>query len=265
MRHLSLFSGVGGIDLGFERAGFESYAQVERDPYCQRVLRERFPAALLHDDVDTFGAWWDQHVVPIDVLSAGFPCQPFSFAGKMEGMRDDRWKWPETRDAIRRVRPRYVLLENVSALTRHDAFGVVLSDLHALGFDAEWATLRASDFGAPHNRERVYVLAYPARLNGHSRGGVGESGERGSPFTTGGLPRPSVPESRRAADAWLAREPRVDRLADGIPAQLDRLRVAGNAVVPQAAEWFGRIIAKAARVEAVEPVSDDQPTLLEDQ
>jgi DNA (cytosine-5)-methyltransferase 1 len=145
--------------------------------------------------------------------------------------------------AIRGIRPRYVLVENVSALVRDDrAFGTVLRDLHTLGFDAEWATLRASDFGAPHPRERVYLLAYTEGVDGQSRDRVGESRDGEPPFAIRGLPSVDAYTRRRAASEWLAREPRVDRLADGIPDQVDRLRVIGNAVVPQVAEHIGRLM-----------------------
>ena len=153
---LSLFAGVGGMELGLERAGMTTVAQVEIDPYCQRVLARHWPEVPRHDDVLTFPEWWiiEGGLRPsVDVVCAGFPCQPFSLAGKQLGTNDERWMWPATAAAIRAVRPAYVLLENVSALVRDAvAFGAVLGDLHALGFDAEWATLRASDFGAPTPR-----------------------------------------------------------------------------------------------------------------
>lgn len=232
----SLFAGVGGIELGLEAHGHRTAFQVERDPYCIRVLERHWPDAHRHDDVTTFPDWWQTHketIGHVDIITAGFPCQPFSLAGKQLGTNDERWLWPATRDAIRAVGPEWVLLENVSALVRDSgAFGTVLADLHQLGFDAEWATLRASDFGAPHGRERVYVLAHSARVHGQSRHRLGASRDGSASLPTGGLSGLALPARRRAADSWLAGEPRVDRLADGIPSQVDRLRVAGNAVVP---------------------------------
>lgn len=232
----SLFAGVGGIEQGLEAHGNRTVFQVERDPYCLRILARHWPDVARHDDVTTFPAWWQinkEAIGHVDIITAGFPCQPFSLAGKQLGTNDERWLWPATRDAVRAVGPEWVLLENVSALVRDSgAFGSVLADLHTLGFDAEWATLRASDFGAPHGRERVYVLAHATRVNGQPRRRVGEGRERRASLPAGGLSGLALPARRRAADAWLAREPGVDRLADGIPAQVDRLRVAGNAVVP---------------------------------
>lgn len=251
LTHLSLFTGIGGIDLGLDRAGIATVGMVERDAYCRRILAQHWRGVPIHDDVTTITPSWIETLGRIDVVSAGFPCQPFSRAGKQLGADDERWLWPATARAVRMARPRYVLLENVSALTTDGAaFGTILADLHTLGFDAEWATLRASDFGAPHNRERVYVLAYPQGVYGLTWDRVGPGGKRQSQIATGGLPRPSVHQRRESASGWLAREPRVDRLVDGVPSQVDRLRVAGNAVVPQVAEWFGRIIADHAREAA---------------
>ena len=241
----SLFAGIGGFDLGLERAGMQCAWQVEIDPYAQRILAKHWPDVPRYSDIRDCGA---HNLAPVDVLCGGFPCQPFSLAGKQLGINDHRWLWPATAAVIRTVRPRYVLLENVSALVRDSwAFGTVLGDLHTLGFDAEWATLRASDFGAPHNRERVYIVAYPQGEHGQTRDRMDAGGERGSPLTTRGLSGLAVHQRREQASAWLAREPRVDRLADGIPSQVERLHAAGNAVVPQVAEHIGKQIMEHAR------------------
>ncbi len=175
---LSLFAGIGGLELGLERAGMTTVGQVEIDPYCQQVLARHWPEVPRHDDVRTASDWWTSEPRPtVDLICAGFPCQPFSLAGKQLGTDDERWMWPATEAVIRALGPRYVLLENVSALVRDSgAFGAVIGGLHGLGFDAEWATLPASDFGAPTPRERVYMLAHPASLDGIARGGVESSG-----------------------------------------------------------------------------------------
>lgn len=253
MNVLSLFAGAGGFELGLEACGMTTIGQVERDPYCQELLAHHWPEVPRHDDVLTFRDWWFGQSRPaVDVVCGGFPCQPFSLAGKQLGVNDERWLWPATADVIRAVRPRYVLLENVSALVRDAvAFGAVLADLHALGFDAEWATLRASDFGAPHGRERVYVLAYAQGGDGVARDRLDASGDWRPPFAVGGLRGLDVAERGQRATAWLEAEPRVDRLAYGIPAQSHRLRLAGNAVVPPVIEHLGRLIVAAeAELEA---------------
>lgn len=244
LNYLSLFSGIGGIDLGLDRAGMRCVGQVEIDPYCQRVLARHWTEVPRHDDVHTAIGWWRSQPRPaVDLVAGGFPCQPFSLAGKQLGTSDPRWLWPAMFAVIRVVRPRYVLVENVSALVAdRNAFGRVLGDLASLGFDAEWAVLHAADFGAPTPRERVYVLAYTAGVDGQPRGVLGESGGRRSPLATGGLSGLALPERRRSARQWLAAQPRVDRLVDGVPHQVDRLRVIGNAVVPQVSEHLGRLI-----------------------
>ncbi len=252
MNVLSLFAGIGGIELGLERAGMTTVGQVEIDSWCQQVLAKHWPHVPQHDDVVTAPQWWASEERPnVDVVCGGFPCQPFSDAGLKLGLADERWMWPAMAAVIRAVRPRYVLVENVAALVRDTrAFATVLADLHTLGFNAEWATLRASDFGAPHNRERVYVVAYPASINGISWDRLGESGSGTASLSTRGLSGLAIHQRREQAREWLAREPRVDRLADGIPLQVDRLRGAGNAVVPAVAEHIGRLIRELAqRVE----------------
>jgi DNA (cytosine-5)-methyltransferase 1 len=241
---LSLFAGIGGLELGLERAGMTVVGQVEIDDYCRRVLAKHWPDVPRHDDVRTAAEWWTSQERPrVDVICGGFPCQPFSLAGKMLGRSDERWMWPAMWDVIRRVGCRYVVVENVASLVRdRDAFGHVLGDLASGGFDAEWAVLPAAAFGAPHGRERVYVLAYAAGVDGQSWDRMVTRGGGRAPFAAGGLSGLAAHQQRRAAREWLAREPRVARLVDGVPAQVDRLRVLGNAVVPQVAEHVGRLI-----------------------
>lgn len=253
MNVLSLFSGIGGLELGLVRAGMTIAGQVEIDEFCRSILASHWPEVPRHDDVRTTPRWWASEPRPrVDVVCGGFPCQPFSLAGFQRGIDDERWMWPAMADTIRAVRPRYVLVENVASLVGDRvAFGIVLSDLHRLGFDAEWAVLHATDFGAPTPRRRVYLLAYPQGIDGQSWDLLEPSGVGRPSFAIGGLLGLAVDQRRRVAGEWLAREPRVDRLVDGIPRQVDRLRVIGNAVVPQIAEHFGRqILAEEARAAA---------------
>lgn len=250
---LSLFAGVGGLELGLERAGMTTVGQVELDPFCRSVLANHWPEVPRHDDVRTAPDWWTaQSRPPVHVVTGGFPCQPFSLAGRQLGIDDERWMWPSFAGVIRAVRPRYVLVENVSALVRDGrAFGRVLGDLHELGFDAEWATVRASDFGAPHNRERVYLVAYPQGVDGVARDRLESCRVRRAPVSAGGFPGLAAHKGRRAAREWMAREPRVARLANGIPRQVDRLRVLGNSVVPAIPEHIGRLIVEHAAASTV--------------
>ncbi len=150
----SLFAGIGGIDLGLERAGWECQWQVENDPYCTKVLEKHWP------DVQRFGDLKEvTELPPVDLIAGGFPCQPVSHAGKRKGEADERWLWPEFARIIRLVRPPLVLVENVPGLLSR-GMGAVLGDLAALGYDAEWESLPAAAFGAPHLRYRVFIVGY---------------------------------------------------------------------------------------------------------
>lgn len=236
---LSLFAGIGGLELGLERVGMTVVGQVEIEPFCRSVLATHWPEVPRHDDVRTAPAWWRSRPRPrVDVVAGGFPCQPFSTAGRRWGTADERWGWPWMADVIRVVRPRYVLVENVAALLNDtDAFGWLLGDLATLGFDAQWSVLPACAVGAPHTRERLFVLAHTNRLNGAPRLGPG-------PQTA--LPRRHLPTNPWAdpIHGLMEAERRSRRVADGIPDPLEPARVTalGNAVVPAVAEHLGRII-----------------------
>jgi DNA (cytosine-5)-methyltransferase 1 len=155
----SLFAGIGGFDLGFERAGFEIRWQVEIDSWCRAVLAKHWPDVKRYADVRTVNG----DLEPVDVVCGGFPCQPHSLAGRRAGADDERDLWPEFVRLIRELEPRWVVAENVPGLLSTDAgrfFGTVLGDLAACGYDAEWDCLPASAFGAPHRRDRVWIVAY---------------------------------------------------------------------------------------------------------
>lgn len=240
LNYLSLFSGIGGLDLGLDRAGWRCVGQVERDPYCRRVLARHWPEVPQHDDVITTPQWWaTEPRPPVRLVAGGYPCQPFSINGRQLGTADDRWGWPWFRDVVRAVRPDYVLVENVPALVDDaDAFGWMLGDLAADGFDAEWTLLSACAMGAPHMRKRLFLVAYPA----------------GGGFEWEGANTPTQKHTRPieiAGGPW-ADEPGVDRVAYGVPRGVDRIRTLGNAVVPQVAEQVGRWIREHAEARAVE-------------
>lgn len=228
----SLFSGIGGLDLSveahFASLGFDARTvfQVEHDAFCNTILARHFPgAARLVRDVRAAGA---ANLAPIDALCAGFPCQPVSLAGRRKAREDARWLWPECARIIGEFRPRYVFLENVPGLLTADdgrAFGDVLGSLAALGYDAEWDCLRASDVGAPHRRERWFLLAYC-------------DGER-QPQPQGVQPD----ESRRAVDG---RESAVDAAGAGAPAAQQRgRRVADRGPARPLARGDGECVADA--------------------
>jgi DNA (cytosine-5)-methyltransferase 1 len=159
----SLFSGIGGLELGLERAGMKTIWQVEFNEYCQRVLRKHWKDTKIYGDITKVNF---KTVEKVDLICGGFPCQPFSHAGKRKGVSDSRWLWPEFYRAIREVRPTWVVVENVQGLLSIDSGRVfigILRNLNEIGYDAEWFTLRASDFGAPHRRERVFIVAHAKR------------------------------------------------------------------------------------------------------
>jgi DNA (cytosine-5)-methyltransferase 1 len=240
---LSLFAGIGGLELGLERAGMTTVGQVEIDPYCRSVLAHHWPGVPQHDDVRTAPDWWLGEPRPqVDVVCGGFPCQPFSEAGSRLGTADERWGWPWFADVVRAVRPHYVVVENVAALLRYTgAFGVVLSDLAALGFDAQWSVLSACALGAPHTRERLFLVADADSIDGPK--GLG-SVSWPPALRPGDVPKGPWIDP---VDGLLAAHGDKRGVADGPAAGLEPSRVAavGNAVVPQVAEYIGRLIVAA--------------------
>jgi DNA (cytosine-5)-methyltransferase 1 len=158
----SLFSGIGGIDLGLQRAGFELKWQVEKDEFCQKVLAKHWANTPRYGDVRGLDA---KTLAPVDLIAGGFPCQPHSLAGSRNASADERDLWGEFARIIRELRPVWVLAENVMGLLSSedgDFFGKVLRDLATCGYDAQWFVLSAAQFGAPHLRERVFIVAHSA-------------------------------------------------------------------------------------------------------
>ena len=227
----SLFAGIGGFDLGLERAGFEIAWQVEIDPYCQRVLAKHWPHVQRYGDIRAI----DWATVPrIDMLCGGFPCQDLSFAGKRAGIDGERsGLWSEYVRAIRALRPRYILVENVPGLLTNEYMGRVLGDLAASGYDAEWDCLPAAKCGAPHRRERVWIVAdSKRRLLGRIWNEIEKEGPRYRHELLGDI----------SGLSWREAVAKFYRMDDGIPDWAHRNRALGNAIVPQIAEWIGRQI-----------------------
>ena len=162
MNELALFAGAGGGLLGTTLLGWQPVCAVEKDPYRREVLLRRqrdrmLPLFPVWDDVLNFeGREWRGSV---DIITAGFPCQPHSVAGKRKGAADERNLWPATARILGEVRPRFALLENVPGLIANGFIGTVLGDLAALGYDARWGVISAADAGAPHRRKRVWIVA----------------------------------------------------------------------------------------------------------
>lgn len=265
----SLFSGIGGIDLGLERVGFRPAWFCERNEWCQKILAKHWPEVHCYHDIHDIG----KNAPSVDLLAGGFPCQPVSVAGKRLAEDDPRWLWPEFGRLIRILRPRAALLENVPGLFT-SGFGIVLSDLAALGYDAEWDCIPAAAVGAPHRRDRVFIIATPrpdlrrdmadaldtgSFGNGSAgRDAVRSGGQVVADPTWEGLERANrevrLEQRSRCRDysgggiqnQWEP-EPAVGRVAHGIPRRVDRLRGLGNAVVPQVAEVVGRRVMEILR------------------
>jgi len=234
MRIGSLFSGIGGLELGLEQAipGAHTVWQVEKDPYARQVLARHWPRAWRYENVKEVGA---HNLESVDIICGGFPCQDISHAGKQAGLDGERsGLWFEFARVIREIdpRPRFVVVENVSAL-RTRGLGTVLGDLASLGYDSTWDCVPAQTIGAPHQRDRMFIVAYRSDVSHADSSGFAEqrwtlaiqaaqsAAERGSRWTT---------------------EPDIRRVADGVPHRVDRLRCLGNAVCPPVAQAIGNVI-----------------------
>lgn len=233
----SLFSGIGGLELGLEIAmpGALVRWQCDSDPTARRVLAERWPGVRIYEDVREI----DERAERVDIICGGFPCQPVSFAGRRQAQGDARWLWPFFAAVLERVRPGLVFIENVVGL-RTAGLRDVLADLAALGFDAEWACFRACEAGAPHPRARLFILAYTDRQLGKARDRVLAEHDREA----------AVPGGRHPAlrdHDWSDAAAGVRGVADGLPGRVDRVRLAGNAVVPQQAALAFRALMDRAR------------------
>jgi len=229
----SLFSGIGGIDLGLDRAGMTCAWQVESNRYCREVLARHWPLVDRYDCVTRVGK---DDLMPVNLICGGFPCQDISYAGKGAGLHGKKsGLWSEYIRIVREIRPRYVLVENVPALL---ARGIdrVLGDLAEIGYDAEWDCLPAAAFGAPHRRDRLFIVAHTGRQRSPEHH-TATSGRKQGVFDRVAIP---------SGPSWPS-ESGVVRVGDGVPNDVDRIRALGNAVVPQVAEALGQAIMSHAR------------------
>ncbi|WP_312122937.1 DNA cytosine methyltransferase [Pantoea vagans] len=238
MNELALFAGAGGGILGGHLLGWRTVCAVERDAYAAQVLAQRQNDGVLRpfpvwSDVCSFdGKPWRGIV---DVVSGGFPCQDISAAGSGAGISGARsGLWKQMARIIDEVRPQYILLEN-SPLLVGRGLAVVLGDIAALGFDAEWCCISASECGASHNRDRIWLVAYPKGQHGRPWNSMVSGEDRRSQAQSGGLAGMATSSSWRRGDAWPECQPRLCRVADDVAYGVDRLKALGNGQVPRVA------------------------------
>ena len=272
MTHGSLFSGIGGIDLGFEWAGIETKWQVEIDDYCRKLLSKRFPDAKQFKDIrdiyrftdeyrDVYGdrevMWcdrhdldfadcecvgcsqWDDEMEPVDIISGGFPCQDISIAGKGAGIEGERsGLWAELHRVISELRPRFAFIENVPMLTIRGGTRVI-SDLAEIGYDAEWQIVGADDVGAWHRRKRIWIVAYPQDIR--CRNSINAKSSKNIEWDF--MAQLSTPRSSFINKEKFYKKicsSKFIRNINGIPKRVDRLKGIGNAVVPHIPYIIGK-------------------------
>lgn len=239
MKHIGLFEGIGGFSLAARWMGWETVAWCEWNPFCQQVLKKHFPEAIGHGDITKTD--FTPYANTIDILTGGFPCQPFSRAGSRKGKDDDRYLWPEMFRAIKEIKPPFIVGENVAGLIEL-ALENVLSDLENEGYAIETFIIPACAIGAAHRRDRVWIIAYNERYY-HRWPDCNGRGKWEQEEIISNVWR------RRQGDGKWQIEPNICRKADGVPGKLDtsRLRALGNAVQPQVAYEIFRVIDLMAR------------------
>ena len=236
MNVLDLFSGIGGFSLGLERAGMRTVAFCEIDPFCRRVLAKHWPSIPIYHDVRTLSAerLRADGIAP-EVICGGFPCQDLSTAGQRAGITGEKsGLWSELHRLFGELRPRYAVVENVPNLIAGNSgawFGRVLGDLAEIGFNAVWHCIPASALGAPHIRDRIWVVASPNAAEGDLKAIT----KILAVYTYAG---------RNRGSGWRSPMPPVSRMGNGVPGELDQLGALGNSVVPQIPEIIGRAIMK---------------------
>jgi len=262
LSHGSLFSGIGGFDLAAQWMGWNNIFQVEKDDWCRNVLAKNFPKTERFADIKDFTGY--EYTNRIDVISGGFPCQPFSVAGQRKGKDDDRYLWEEMLRVIATIKPTYVVGENVTGIIGM-ALDTVLSDLEAQNYTTETYIIPACSKNAWHRRDRVWIVA-----NANSIGWQDEQKENGKSVCNGewnntikeqggkqqqcrtGKSSSVFPNTDNTGceeqwepitdgtelfalkcSSWWEAEPGMGRVVDGLPGRVDRLKGLGNAIVPQ--------------------------------
>ena len=285
MKHGSLFSGIGGFDIAAQWMGWENTFQCEIDPFCQKVLQYHFPECELFTDIKTTD--FTKYANAVDVISGGFPCQPFSVAGKRKGTDDDRFLWDEMFRVIQEVSPRWVVAENVFGLLTQErgvVFEQVCTDMEGVGYEVQSFVIPACAVGAPHRRERVFIIANAKSKRIENRRSdccrkhektekrensriefdrfikewttshaIGERLSRKKPIRQSKRPEQSIPH-------WgqFPTQPPICSRNDGISAKLDSItfprwriesiKAYGNAIVPQVAYQIFKAIEETNKI-----------------
>jgi DNA (cytosine-5)-methyltransferase 1 len=242
MKHLDLFSGIGGFALAARWAGIETVAFCEKDTFCQNVLKKHWPDVPIHNDIKDFDG---TQFTGIDLLTGGYPCQPFSTAGKRKGANDPRHLWPEMFRVIQQAKPTWVLCENVEG---HIANGLdsVCDDLESAEYEVQPLVIPACAVESPHIRTRVWIIANSISNGGQRIMEVSRKAEATNAGQWGQQDGELIQTDPRSAktgwrNGW-GFAPRVCRVDDGIPNRVDRVKSLGNSIVPQVAYEILRAI-----------------------
>ena len=245
MRHLDLFSGIGGFALAARWAGIETVGFCEIENFPRKVLEKNFPGIYIHTDIrELDGGEYEG----VDIITGGYPCQPFSSIGKMQGKEDPRHLWPEMLRVIKQARPAFVVAENVAGHVTN-GLDAVLLDLENEGYTTRPIIIPACALGAPHQRDRLWVVAHSKSKRKHRAMAKGGCKTKANERSRGHSDRKSLRVDAGSAESRWRRgwgdEPRVHRLDHGIPYRVDRNRSHGNAIVPQVAYQIMKAISKA--------------------
>ena len=232
LRMLDLFAGIGGFSYAGEKlvGGYETVAFCEYDKHAQKVLRKHWPDTEIIGDIRGLADDADRFRGMVDIITGGYPCQPFSLAGVRRGDQDDRHLWPEMLRVIEAVRPRWVIGENVAG---HITMGLdtVLSDLEGAGYASRCYVIPAVAADARHRRDRCWIVAHA----GCQRQGAEVSRSGGQSIYGSAAGQRTKTRDGFADSRWWAREPQICRVANGIPGRVHRLKQLGNSIVPQVA------------------------------
>jgi DNA (cytosine-5)-methyltransferase 1 len=253
LKILDLFSGIGGFSLGLEQTNeFQTIAFCEIDLFCQQILNKHWPDVTIFSDIKEITSIELEHFGKIDVICGGFPCQPVSVCGHQRGNCDERWLWPEFYRVICMVRPRWILVENVVGLLSIQSgklFSGILRDLAQIGYDAEWQVLRASDFGACHKRERLFLVAYSSSVRLHKtffqKEIFDESDKQEIMANVDPIYLPIFKHSYPNVSSIIREDYGISCKLDKTLNMKDmhnRIKSLGNAIVPQCTQYIGRCI-----------------------